>query len=71
MLDTLAGQEFTQGRITHLIADTVFCIEENMRACDEAQVTAQLALARENHHPGCCERHAEPSPLPKNRRRHK
>lgn len=64
MLETLATQAVTQGQITHLIADTGFCSEENMRACDDAQITPLFALARESHHPGWRERHAEPAPLP-------
>lgn len=66
MLETLARQEVTKGRITHLVADTGFCSEDNMRACGEAQVTPLFALARENHHPGWRERHAKPEPLPEN-----
>lgn len=63
MLETLATQAVTQGQITHLIADTGFCSEENMAACEQANITPLLAVARENHHPGWRERHAEPEPL--------
>ncbi len=63
MLETLANQAPTQGQITHLIADTGFCSEDNMLACEQSNIVPLLALARENHHPGWRERHTEPVPL--------
>lgn len=66
MLQTLTAQRQTKDEVTHLIADTGFFSEKNMQACEAAQITALIAVARDEHHPGWRERHSEPAPLPEN-----
>ena len=64
MLETLASQTATQGKVEYLIADTGYFSAHNMNACDAAQIEPLIAVARENHHPDWRERHTEPAPLP-------
>ena len=63
MLETLASQTATQGKVEYLIADTGYFSAHNMNACDAAQIEPLIAVARENHHPHWRERHTEPAPL--------
>ena len=65
MLDTLMAQEML-GAVECLIADTGFCSEKNIQACETARLVPLIALARDEHHPGWRERHSEPVPLPDN-----
>ena len=64
MLETLASQTATQGKVEYLIADTGYFSAHNVNACDAAQIEPLIAVARENHHPDWRERHTEPAPLP-------
>ena len=64
MLETLASQTATQGKLEYLIADTGYFSAHNVNACDAAQIEPLIAVARENHHPDWRERHTEPAPLP-------
>ena len=66
MLDTLAAQAKRLGKITGLIADTGFCSETNITACETAGVAPLIAVAKEDHHPDWRERHSEPPALPEN-----
>ena len=65
MLDTLMAQEMLDA-LECLIADTGFCSEKNIQACEMARLVPLIALARDEHHPGWRERHSEPVPLPDN-----
>lgn len=60
MLQTLAAQALTHGEVRHLIADTGFYSETNLRACVEAQIDPLIAVARDEHHPDWRARHSEP-----------
>lgn len=66
MLAVLATQSQTLGEAKCLIADTGFCSEKNILACEKVHLDALIAVAREEHHPGWRERHSEPGPLPDN-----
>lgn len=63
MLGTLAEQESKLGAVQTLIADTGYCSEKNILACEEAKITPLIAVAREDHHPHWRERFTEPAPL--------
>src|SRR5258705_4648916 len=65
MLDSLMPQEMLDA-LECLIADTGFCSEKNIQACEMARLVPLIALARDEHHPGWRERHSEPVPLPGN-----
>lgn len=62
----LAAQALTHGEVRHLIADTGFYSETNIRACVEAQIDPLIAVARDEHHPDWRARHSEPAPLQPN-----
>ena len=66
MLAILAAQSEILGEVTRLIADTGFCSEKNILACENAKLEPLIAVARDAHHPHWRERHSEPSPLPSN-----
>jgi len=66
MLELLAAQSAVLGMPEHLIADTGFCSEKNILACEQAKLQPLIAVARDEHHPGWRERHSEPAPLPEN-----
>ena len=66
MLETLVAQNLRLGKVTGLIADTGFCSETNITACETAGITPLIAVAKENHHPNWRERHSEPPALPEN-----
>ena len=66
MLETLAAQAKRLGKVTGLIADTGFCSETNITACETAGVAPLIAVAKEDHHPDWRERHSEPPALPEN-----
>ena len=66
MLETLAAQAKRLGKVTGLIADTGFCSETNITACETAGVAPLIAVAKEDHHPDWRERHSEPPPPPEN-----
>jgi len=66
MLEVLEAQSAVLGTAERMIADTGFCSEKNILACEAAQVEPLIAMARDEHHPGWRERHGEPVPLPDN-----
>ena len=66
MLETLAAQAKRLGKVTGLIADTGFCSETNITACETAGIAPLIAVAKEDHHPDWRERHSEPPPPPEN-----
>jgi transposase len=63
MIKTLQAQAPLLGNAKALIADTGYCSEKNMAACDEAGIHALIAVARQDHHPHWSERFTEPAPL--------
>ncbi len=63
MLSLMKAQSGVLGMPTCLLADTGFCSEKNIAACEDAGVAPLIAVARDQHHPGWRERHGEPSPL--------
>jgi transposase len=64
ILATLNAQAEVLGAVESLIADTGYCSENNLAACESAGMLPLIAVAREEHHPGWRERHSEPAPLP-------
>src|SRR5450830_114775 len=63
ILKVLQAQEAKLGTATTLIADTGYCSENNVRACEDAQINPLIAVARQDHHPHWRERFTEPAPL--------
>jgi transposase len=63
MLEVLDAQSAVLGTVERMIADTGFCSEKNILACEEAHLEALIAVARDEHHPGWRERHSEPALL--------
>lgn len=63
MLATLQAQAETLGPVEGLIADTGYCSQKNIQACEAAGITPLIAVARESHHPNWRERHSEPAVL--------
>ena len=63
MLRTLQAQTEKLGLAQTLIADTGYCSEKNILACEKANITPLIAVAREDHHPHWSERHTEPPAL--------
>jgi len=51
------------GTVESLIADTGYCSEKNITACEQAGVDPLMAVARQEHHPHWSARHSEPAPL--------
>lgn len=66
MLETLNTQAESLGRVNCLLADTGFSSEKNIQACEMAQITPLIAVARDTHHPNWRERHSEPPTLSEN-----
>ncbi len=66
MLATLKAQAEVLGPVESLIADSGFCSEKNIKACEAASIDPVIAVARDEHHPDWRERHSEPAPLPEN-----
>lgn len=64
MLATLTAQAKTLGTVKCLIADTGFCSERNVIACETAHISPLIAVARDEHHPDWRARHSEPCALP-------
>ena len=60
---TTLTQASTLGAVQTLIADTGYCSEKNIQACEEAKMEPLIALARQDHHPHWSERFKEPTPL--------
>lgn len=51
------------GTVECLIADTGYCSEKNIAACEQARIDPLIAVARQDHHRHWSERHSEPAPL--------
>lgn len=66
MLALLAAQSAVLGTAETLIADTGYCSEKNILACEKAGFNPLIAVARDAHHPGWRDRHSEPASLPDN-----
>jgi transposase len=66
MLATLKAQAEILGSVDGVIADTGFCSEKNIKACEAAGIVPLIAVARDEHHPDWRERHSEPAALPEN-----
>ncbi|MGB7903401.1 MAG: IS1182 family transposase [Steroidobacteraceae bacterium] len=64
MLATLQGQAEVLGAPQCLIADSGFCSQKNIEACQAADIDPLIAVARDEHHLGWRERHSEPAALP-------
>jgi transposase len=64
MLATLNAQAGVLGAAEYLIADSGYCSEKNIKACEAAGIEPLIAVARDEHHPNWRERHSEPTPLP-------
>ena len=66
MLATLKAQAVVLGAVECLIADSGYCSEKNIKACEAAGIDPLIAVARDEHHPGWRERRSEPAALPDN-----
>lgn len=66
MLAQLKEAPACLGKVTLFVADTGFCSQANLNACEAANVQAVIATKREHHHADCLERFTEPAPLAKN-----
>ncbi|MBK5915557.1 IS1182 family transposase [Rhodocyclus purpureus] len=64
MLAHLEALPDTLGQVDQLLADTGFCSEKNVVACEVAGITPLIATGRDAHHAGWRERFTEPAPLP-------
>ncbi|OYW20039.1 MAG: IS5/IS1182 family transposase [Burkholderiales bacterium 12-64-5] len=65
MLKVLREQAAKLGDARALIADTGYCSENNIKACEDARIEPLLSVARQDHHPHWRERFTEPAPLAK------
>jgi len=65
MLKVLQEQAPQLGEVQTLIADTGYCSESNIKACEQARIEPLLSVARQDHHPHWRERFTEPAPLAK------
>ena len=63
MLEILQAQAVALGPIEALVADTGYCSEKNVEACEALGITPYIAVAREDHHPDWRQRHTEPEAL--------
>jgi transposase len=63
MLEVIATLPATLGKVEHLLADTGYCSQGNIAACENAGIEPFIAVAREDHHPDWRERFSEPKPL--------
>lgn len=62
-LERLAGLPDALGKLEHLVADTGYCSEANVKACVAQKVIPLIAVGREHHHPEPMARFTEPPPL--------
>jgi acetyl esterase/lipase len=63
ILQVLQAQATQLGTATTLIADTGYCSESNVNACEDAGIVPLIAMARQEHHPHFSARFTEPAPL--------
>ena len=66
MIKVLQEQAPKLGTVTTVIADTGYCSENNVVACEGAKIVPLIAVARQDHHPHWSERFAQPEPLQEN-----
>ncbi len=66
MLATLKAPAEMLGPVESLLADSGYCREKNIPACEAAAIDSVIAVAREAHPPDWRERHSEPPSLPEN-----
>jgi hypothetical protein len=66
MLATLKAPAEMLGPVESLLADSGYCREKNIPACEAAAIDSVIAVAREAHPPDWRERYSEPLPLPEN-----
>ena len=64
MLAMLEAPAEVLGPVESLIADSGFCSEKNIKACEAAGIVLLIAVARDEHPPDWRQRHSEPAPLP-------
>ena len=63
MIKVLQEQAPKLGEAKTLIAETGYCSEKNIVACDRAKMEPLIAVARQDNHPHWSARFAEPAPL--------
>ena len=63
MLKQLKALPVELGQPVHLVADTGYCSEANVKACGAYSMTPLIAVSREAHHPDPLARCTEPPPL--------
>jgi transposase len=63
ILDQINALPVELGKPEHLVADTGYFSEANVKACGEQQITPLIAVKREEHHPDPMARFTEPPPL--------
>ena len=63
MINILQEQAPKLGEVETLVADTGYCSEKNVLACNAAKIEPLIAVARHDHHPHWSERFTEPAPL--------
>jgi transposase len=66
MLALMQAQSEVLGMPDCLLADSGYCSEKNIQACEGASLKALIAVGRDQHHPNWRERHSEPAPLADN-----
>ena len=66
MIKVLQKQAPKLGDVETLIADTGYCSEKNVVACNETKIVPLIAVTRQDHHPHWSERFTEPAPLKAN-----
>jgi transposase/IS5 family transposase len=64
LLAQLAPLPENLGQAVQLLADTGYCSEKNVEACEAAGIEPLIAVGRDKHHVGWRERFTEPEPLP-------
>jgi len=63
ILEQLKALPVALGESEHLVADTGYFSEANVKACAEQHITALIAVKREEHHPEPMARFTEALPL--------
>ena len=63
-LDHLSQLPEELGQVDHLLGDTGYFSEANVKACEQAHLTPLLATGRAGHHPTLEERFADPGEAP-------
>lgn len=63
ILKVLQAQQAKLGTVATLVADTGYCSDNNVKACEQAKIEPLLSVARQDHHPHWRQRFTEPAPL--------